>query len=129
MKRIILDTDFLMHCAANKVDYIEELRRICDFKYQTYIIDKTLDELDNIIEKKKGKHKFNAKLAKLILNKKKISQIKTKKHKIVDKLILENTKKNTIVATMDANLKRVLKRKGIPVIVLRQRKYLSIIGV
>ncbi|MBD3361648.1 hypothetical protein GF358_02530 [Candidatus Woesearchaeota archaeon] len=128
MKRIILDTDFLIHCAANKVDYTEELRRICDFRYEVYIIDKTLDELDHIIEEKKGKTKSYAKLAKLILKKKKIKQIKTKKDNIVDTLIIEHADKNTLVATADANLKRILKKKGVPVIVIRQRSYLKIIG-
>lgn len=127
MKKIVLDTDFLIHCAANRVDYLTELRRICDFNYNIYIIDKTIDELNSIIEKKKGKHKFNAKLALLILKKKKIAKIKTKKDKIVDKLILDNLTKQTIVATMDANLKRILKKKGVSIIVIRQRKYLRII--
>lgn len=128
MKKIILDTDFLIHCAKSRVDYVEELKRICDFNYELRIIDKTLDELTNIIEKKKGKDKLNAKLALLIVKKKKIKQIITKKDKIVDRLILENADKNTLVATSDQNLKRILKKKGISAIVLRQKKYLSIIG-
>ena len=127
MKKIILDTDFLMHCAESKVDYTTELRRICDFNYTINIIDKTLDELDNIIEKKKGKSKLNAKLAKIILKKKNINKIKTKKDKIVDKLILNNTNKNTLVATTDALLKKKLKNKGISIIVLRQKSYLKLI--
>jgi rRNA-processing protein FCF1 len=127
MKKIILDTDFLIHCAEAKVDYTPELRRICDFHYSTNIIDKTLDELKSIIEKKKGKHKRNAKLALLILKKKKLNRIKTKKDKIVDKLILEQANQNIIVATTDANLKKKLKNKGIQVIVLRQKKYLTMI--
>lgn len=127
MKRIILDTDFLIHCAANRVDYVKELRRICDFAYKLFVIDKTLDELDNIIEKKKGKSKFNAKLAKLILQKKKIAEIKTKKDKIVDTLILERLDKDAIIATMDSGLKRILRNRGIPVIILRQKSHLTLI--
>jgi len=125
MKTIILDTDFLVHCAANKVDYTAELRRICDFKYQVCIIDKTIDELDSIIEKKRGKHKQNARLAKAILIKKRIPKIKTGKDKIVDYLILEIADKNTAVATMDLILKKKLKARGIPIIVLRQKSHLS----
>ncbi|MBW3004314.1 hypothetical protein KY310_00585, partial [Candidatus Woesearchaeota archaeon] len=87
MKTIVLDTDFLIHCASSKLDYFSELERICDFPYKICIIDKTIDELDSIIEKKKGKAKANAKLAKAILKAKKIPQIKTKKDKIVDDLI------------------------------------------
>lgn len=127
MKKIILDTDFLVHCAENRVDYVTEMERICNFKYQLYVIDKTMDELDRIIEKKKQKARLAAKLAKIILKAKKIPEIKTKKDKTTDELMLENLDKDTIIATMDANLKRILKKKSVPVVILRQRKYLKIL--
>ena len=57
MKKIILDTDFLIHCATAKIDYVVEIRKILDFKYELFIIDKTIDELDSLIERKKGKVK------------------------------------------------------------------------
>ncbi len=129
MKTIILDTDFLIHCATAKIDYVEELKRILDFNYKVYIIDKTLDELDNIIETKKGKAKTDTKLAKAILKANKIPEIKTKKNKIVDDLILEIVDKdNFIVATMDAELKRKLKKLGVSIVVIRQKKYLTLIS-
>ncbi len=126
-KTIILDTDFLIHCASSKVDYAEELKRILDFNYKVYIIDKTIDELDNIIETKKGKAKANAKLAKAILKANKIPLIKTKKDKIVDELILRKVTKDCIVATMDADLKRKLKDKGVSIVVIRQKNHLELI--
>ena len=128
MKTVILDTDFLIHCASFKIDYVEELKRILDVSHKLFIIDKTIDELDSIIEKKKGRTKATVKLAKAILKAKKIPKIKTKKDKIVDELILEKIKKDFIVATMDAELKRKLKKKGIPVVVIRQKKYLKLIS-
>ncbi|MBW2973522.1 nucleotide-binding protein [Candidatus Woesearchaeota archaeon] len=127
MKTVILDTDFLIHCASFKIDYVEELKRILE-SHKAFIIDKTIDELNSIIEKKKGKAKAAAKLAKAILKAKKIPKIKTKKDKIVDELILEKIRKDFIIATMDAELKRKLKKKGIPVVVIRQKKYLKLIS-
>ena len=57
---------------------------------------------------------------------KNIEQIKTKKDRIVDVLILNIVNKDEyIVATMDAELKRELKEKGVPVVVIRQKKYLQ----
>ena len=125
MKTVLLDTDFLVHCASFRIDYVEEIKRILDAGHRICIIDKTLDELDSIVERQKGKARADAKLAKAILKVKKIAEIKTKKDKIVDELILEIAgKEKHAVATMDAELKRKLKAKGIPVVVIRQKKYL-----
>jgi len=126
MKTVILDTDFLVHCASFKIDYIEELKRILDFNYKVFIIDKTVDELDSIIENQRGRAKADAKLAKATLKALNIPEIKTKKDKIVDELIIRNITKETIVATMDADLKRKLKLKSIPIVVIRQKKYLKL---
>ena len=126
MKKIILDTDFLIHCAKFKIDYTAELTRILDFKFEPVIMDKTLDELDGVIERSRGKEKDAAKLAKTVLKHKNIEQVKTKKDRIVDVLILNIVNKDEyIVATMDAELKRELKEKGVPVVVIRQKKYLQ----
>ena len=128
MKTVILDTDFLVHCASHRVDYEEELRRIINCSYQIYIIDKTIDELNHIVENQKGKAKAAAKLAKAILENNQLPLIKTKKDQIVDELILDAVNKDTIVATMDADLKRKLKAKGVSVVILRQKKYLVLIS-
>jgi rRNA-processing protein FCF1 len=126
MKKIILDTDFLIHCAKFKIDYTAELARILDFRFEPVIIDKTFDELDGVFERSRGKEKEAAKLAKTILLHKKIEQVKTAKNRIVDVLILNMVNKDDyIVATMDAELKRELKKKGVPVVVIRQKKYLQ----
>lgn len=124
MKRIILDTGFLVHCAENKVDYAEEIRRICNFSYQLFIIDRTIDELDHLIENSRGNIVLNARLAKLIVTKKGIEKIETNENKTVDALILANVTKDDIVATMDANLKRKLKERRVQLIVLRKKQFL-----
>lgn len=131
MKKVILDTDFLIHCASHKIDYEEELSRVLDFAFQMYAVDKTIDELNNIIENQKGKSKSGAKLAKAILENKSIPLIKTKKDKIVDDLILdiaENDSKGFVVATMDADLKRRLKEQSVSVVVIRQKSHLALIS-
>ena len=108
MKKVILDTNFLMAVSQFKVDIFSEIRRICDFKYELFIIDKTINELESIIETQKGKN------------------IKTKEG-TVDELIVKISNKNTIVATQDMELKRKLREKGVSLIVLRQKKYLVFI--
>ncbi|MBW2986816.1 hypothetical protein KY333_05595, partial [Candidatus Woesearchaeota archaeon] len=83
---------------------------------------------NNIVEKQKGKTKAAAKLAKAILENNQLPLIKTKKDKIVDELILDVVNKDTIVATMDADLKRKLKAKGVSIVIIRQKKYLVLIS-
>lgn len=123
MKKIILDTSFLVSCAEFKVDLFSEFERICDFSFELFIVDKSLVELD-FIEKKGGKSKAFVNIVKLFLQKG-IKTIKSNSQKSVDDLIIETVdKESCAVATQDAELKRRLKQKQIPVITIRQKKYL-----
>jgi|TARA_B100001971_G_C17972385_1_gene423055 rRNA-processing protein FCF1 len=124
MKKVIIDTNFLLIPIKFRVDIFSEIERICEFKYGLYIIDKTIDELDKIVEEQRGKDKEAAKIAKQLVKAKKVKVIKTKKDKYADDLIVEAVKKGDIVATQDKELKRRLKRKGVNSIGLRQKQYL-----
>lgn len=100
--------------------------RIIDDKYKLYIIDKTINELDNIIKKKSGKTKQAAKFAKELIEKKKIRKIKTEdNNNDVDREILNLVKKEDyIIATQDKILKAKLKQLNKKIIILRQKNYL-----
>ena len=115
MKKIILDTDFLIGCIKFRIDFIDEISRIIDSNYKICIIDKTLDELRN---------KPNYKLIKGILEANSAEVIDTKKDKKVDDLILDLADENCIIATQDRELKRKLKEKKISCITIRQKSYL-----
>ena len=127
MKTIILDTNFLVDCLAWKVDFFRELDRICDFKYKLAVVDKSVDELNTIIRTGKQAAKLGARLAKQLIAKGRISVIKTSKKGYTDTLILNAADKNSVVATQDQEFKRRLKAKRIPIIVIRQKKYLQLI--
>lgn len=127
MKKIILDTNFLLISGQFNIDIFSELRRICDFRYELYIIDKTINELEKIISTQSLKHKKYARIALDLIRIKNIKKIKTKEKNNVDELIIKKADKNTIVATQDIRLKSALKAKKIPIITLRQKKYLAII--
>jgi len=127
MKTIILDTNFLVDCLSWKVDFFRELERIIPFTYRLMSVDKTLDELDTIITKGTPDVKIGARLANQLIMKKRIGIIITDKKGYTDTLILNAADKDTIVATQDQDLKRKLKAKGIPVVIIRQKKYLEII--
>ena len=132
MKRIILDTNFLVSAIRFKIDIFSELQRICDFKYTVCIVDGIIDELEKLAETGKLKDKTAARISLELIKKKKIQitkiSPKNKRVKNVDLLILNLIKEgNFIVATQDKELKREIRKKGVPLIVLRQERYLKLI--
>ena len=124
MKKIILDTNFIMIPAQFKVDIYSEIDRICNFSYELYVIDKSLIELDTIIEHAKGREKAAARLAKAILEAKKPKTLKTTSKDYVDNIILDL--KGYIIATQDSELRSKLRKNGVQTIVLRQKRYLML---
>lgn len=126
MKKIILDTNFLMIPLQFKVDIFSELERICQFNYKICIFEQSMDELNNILEKQKGKSRNAARFALKLVNLKNIGVLGAE-GRSVDSIILKNADKDTIVATQDGLLKKKLLEKGVSVIILRQKKYLQLI--
>ena len=126
MKKIIIDTNFLMIPYRFRVDIFSEFARICPFNYGIFIYETSIGELNSIIEKQSGEDKRAAKFALNLIGIKKISAIKSE-NKYVDLAILENSDENTVVATQDIGLKKQLLEKGVPVIIMRQKKYLQLV--
>ena len=126
MRKIILDTNFLMIPWQFRVDIFSELDRICNFEYKLYIYEQSISELRNIMQKASGNNKKAAGFALRLIRLKNINVIKAH-DKDVDSLILENIDNETVVATQDRPLKKKLLQKNASVIILRQKKYLKII--
>ena len=124
MRKIILDTNFLMIPYKFRVDIFSEINRICNFNYKLFIIDKTINELKKIIQNQPVKERKGAELALKMIGLKKIESI-TSEAWDVDSAILEIADKNIVVATQDIFLKRQVIQKGASVIWLRQKKYLQ----
>ena len=123
MKKILLDTNFLMAWGQFKVDIFTQIDKISTFRYELFTLDKNLDELNKIIEEQKGKDKDAAKIALKLIDVKGIEIMKTNSNQKTDDLILDlASKKDFIVATQDKFLKSRLKEKNVPMIVLRQKK-------
>ena len=126
MKRIILDTNFLMIPYKFRVDIFSEVNRICDFNYELYIFESSIGELRNIAENQSGIDKKAAQFALKLVKLKNIGIIKSGETD-VDELMLDSVNNDTIMATQDIQLKRQLLEKGASVIMLRQKKYLQLI--
>ena len=126
MKKIILDTNFLMIPLQFRVDIFSELNRICHFNYRLLIYGQTVEELKNVMQKQKGLHKKAAQFALKLIKLKNIEIIESGQ-KDVDSLILENLDKDTVVATQDIMLKKEILEKGSSVVILRKKKHLQLI--
>ena len=125
MKNILLDTNFLIDCAKNKIDIHRELTRILDTNFDMCVLDRTMDELDVVIAKGR-KEGLAAKLAKTILMTKQFVILPTSGGH-TDTLLLRRADDDNIIATMDKELKQKLKKKKQDVIVIRSKKKLVVI--
>lgn len=124
MVRVLLDTNFLMIPGTLNVDIIKEVARVCDFKYQLCVLEASIEEL-NKLAIGATKEAKQAKLALTLIKHAKFKHIAGEGY--VDDLIVEVAKEgNLIVATQDRELKKRL--KGTPLLVLRGKRYLSLIG-
>jgi len=109
-----------------KVDIISELEKIApngEFIIPSFVID----ELKKIKMKSKGKDRIAARIA--------LKLAKTGPFKIVDLPLNEGEsvddaliRLSDILCTNDKELRKKARRKGVPVIYLRQKKYLTING-
>jgi rRNA-processing protein FCF1 len=120
MQKILLDTNFLLIPFQFNVDIFAEIDRIILGSYKIYVLDKTIDELNSIIDDKEQKVRDRqaAKLGLQLIKAKKVSIIKTKQGAVDDLIAAQ---KDYIVATQDLGLKKRIKGKKI---VLRAKKKL-----
>ncbi|MBW2996417.1 twitching motility protein PilT [Candidatus Woesearchaeota archaeon] len=123
VRKIILDTNFLLIPAQFNVDIFAEINRIMLESYKICTLDKVIQELKSITKDKKQslKNKHAAKLALQLIKAKKVKILKTKNNNVDD--ILAKIK-GYIIATQDIALKRRIKGKKI---VLRQKKKLALV--
>lgn len=128
--QIILDTNVLLIPGQFRVDIFSEIFRICSFRYELCVLDMSIAEIKGIIASGSVKDKAAARLALQLINAKKprILSPKTATFKNVDETILDlAAKEQAIIATQDKELRSKLRRLGIKVIVLKQKKYLELL--
>jgi len=123
MKQVILDTNFILTCIKQKIDFFEELKLE---GLQISIPKQVINEIKRISNSKKKLHfREDAKVALKLLGKNHFKKIDLK-IKYVDKGLTKFTKenKNVIIATLDRELKKKIKN---PKLVIREKKRLEII--
>ena len=141
--KIILDTNFLIYCAKEKIDYMEKIDNLINQYYEVVVPFQVIEELKKImnkikikIPKEKRKPKFKkttgrdkeAASLSLQLIDKYIEEGKIKKisaeGKIVDEALINLAKENNenIICTLDREMRKKLPR----VILINKNKKLII---
>jgi len=123
MKKVILDTNFILTCIRNKIDFFEEIKFM---GIRILIPKQVIKEIKGIINSKKKLHfKEDAKIALKLLEKNKFKKIDLKTD-YVDKGLIRFTEKNKdiIIATLDRELKNKIQNSKL---VIRGKKKLRVI--
>ena len=123
MKQVILDTNFILTCVKQKIDFF---RDIPEKGLQILISKQVIEEIKRVANStKKLKFRDAAKLAQVILEKNKFKQIDIK-GKYVDKGLIKYAKEHPrlIVATLDRDIKNKTTNSKL---VIRGKKKLEVI--
>jgi len=123
MKKIILDTNFLISLCKFKVN-LEEIDEVVDEPYQLFTLGLVVDELEKMSGLVSRDSRY-AKIALSLINLKKIKILSSDKIN-TDNAIINSADQGTIVATNDIELREKLKKLGIKTIYLRAKKHLGI---
>jgi len=120
VKKVFLDTNFVIDVVRFKqnLDSIDPLTG----PHKFIVLSSVVNELEKISKTKKSVGKY----ALLSLNFVKKFSIQKSEKRNADSDIISNADENSIVATNDKNLRKLLKDKGIKTIYLRAKKHLAI---
>lgn len=124
-RKIILDTNFLLIPSYFGIDILSEVPKI--YPGELCVLEDSLEELSKLVSRLKGSEKTAAEFAKKLVEQTPLRIIKSANEGSTDTKILKYSKEHgCLVATQDKELKRRLRKEGIPVIILRQKKYLQL---
>jgi len=129
VKRIIVDTNGLMAISDMGLDIFSAIDEACDFKYEIFVLEGTVKELEKIVKEQRGRYKRGAKLALTLLEKKKENgEVKImpdpEPSKYVDDNLVDLSKEGCFVLTQDQILKRKLTK---PYLTIRQKKKVMVV--
>jgi len=126
MEKIIFDTNFILTAIKQKIDFISDLEG-----YELLVPKQVLEELKKITADKKKKvverELAGISLAILNQNKSKFRIIELEKSFVDTGLLRLNPQEKPVIATLDREIKRLLKGK-FKFLTITKRKKLEIVG-
>ena len=126
MKQVLIDSNFILTCLKQKIDFFEDLSFI---GFELLIPKQVIEEISKIAmdkgKRKKLRHRDDAKLALKLIEKSKMKKIDIGKG-YVDKQIKKYALKNpkVLIATLDKELANSLPNQKITI---REKKRLEVI--
>jgi len=125
-KEVVIDTNFFMVPFQFNVDVITELEKLLP-SYKLTTPSFVINELKGLKKNNKGKIRLNANLALKLANSSKveIKDISLLENETVDDALLRVSE---VLATNDIELKKRAKAKGITIVYLRQKNYITVDG-
>ncbi len=128
---VVPDTNFLIYSSKEGINIDYEFGRVITDNYEVVVLSCVYNELKKLYNKLKGKDKFTIKLL-LSLIDKNYKIVNYNKGTYADDIIsnyatdLINNGNKVIVCTNDKILKKKLLDKGIPTMVVRQKRYFEV---
>jgi len=113
--KIILDTNFLIYCAKEKMNYVEEIGNLINEAYELIVPLQVINELKKLqydqFKKVSGKDKASASLALQLLEFNNVKQVSAVGKSVDDAIInLSRENKKNIVCTLDREMRHILGR-------------------
>ena len=126
IKEVVIDTNFFMVPFQFNFDIITELEKVLP-SYKLTTPSFVINELKGLKRNNKGKIRLNANLALKLANSSKveIKDISLLENETVDDALLRVSE---VLATNDIELKKRAKAKGITIVYLRQKNYITVDG-
>ncbi len=120
MKKVILDTNFILTCIRNKIDFFEEINLM---GLQILIPQQVIQEIKRISKsKKKLRFREEASIALKMLEKNPFKKIDLKEKNVDKGLIKYSKDHDIIVATLDREIKNKIKNSKL---IIREKKRLE----
>ncbi len=127
--RILFDTNFLMIPLRFGVDVFEEAERVLNQPPEYYVTRSVLKEIAQLKQGASPSFVKELSFAEKIAERCSVLEVEVEDGESVDDSILRTAEnKRFIVGTADAELRKKLRDAGVKVLVLRQRRYLELMG-
>ena len=127
--KVVLDSNFLFVPSQFHLDIFEELANLLNQRFEPILLSSTQKELQGLAESTSPKKRQQALLALRLAEKCRVVPVEKGLRENYDEVIVRVAAEwKSPVATNDRELKRRLRKLGVPVIFLRQKQRLVLEG-